>query len=62
MGNIIINTIDNLEKLEKKQGMIGTIVGLLIIAVSLMASAFAIYLIIKFNADLINAVINHFWF
>lgn len=54
--------MNRLEKLEKDHGMLGTVFGILLLAISFMSSCFLVYLLVKFNTDLLNFVIKHFWF
>lgn len=57
----IINSIDSLVKLEKKGGKMGTVVGLLIIAVVTLSTVIAIALLVEFNINVVEWVINQLW-
>lgn len=59
---IIINFLDRFEQIEKEQGMLGALVGLLIIAVATMTTLIGIAILVKFNLSVLNWVVEYFWF
>ena len=56
MENLIIKVMDNLEELENKNGMLGTIIGLILITLVIGVAIFGITTIVKFSIELINAI------
>lgn len=56
MENLIIKVMDNLEELENKNGMLGTIIGLILITLVIGVAIFGITTIVKFSIELINSI------
>ena len=56
MENLIIKVMDNLEELENKNGMLGTIIGLILITLVIGVAIFGITTIVKFSIELINTI------
>lgn len=56
MENLIIKVMDNLEELENKNGMLGTIIGVILITLVIGVAIFGITTIVKFSIELINAI------
>ena len=56
MENLIIKVMDNLEELENKNGMLGTIIGLILITLVIGVAIFGITTIVKFSIELITAI------
>lgn len=61
MENLIIKVMDNLEELENKKGMLGTIIGLILITLVIGVAIFGITTIVKFSIELINAICIEFF-
>ena len=56
MENIIVTVMNNLEELEKKRGMVGTVIGLILITLVIGIAIFGITTIVKFSISLINVI------
>jgi len=61
MENIIVTVMNNLEELEKKRGMVGTVIGLILITLVIGIAIFGITTIVKFSISLINAICIEFF-
>lgn len=59
---MIFEVLDKLENLEEKEGMLGTIFGLLILVVATVTTFIGITLLVKFNISVLNWFIESFWF
>lgn len=53
--------MNNLEELEKKRGMVGTVIGLILITLVIGIAIFGITTIVKFSISLINAICIEFF-
>lgn len=58
MENIIVTVMNNLEELEKKRGMVGTVIGLILITLVIGIAIFGITTIVKFSISLILSLIH----
>ena len=61
MENIIVAVMNNLEELEKKRGMVGTVIGLILITLVIGIAIFGITTIVKFSISLINVICIEFF-
>ena len=61
MENIIVTVMNNLEELEKKRGMVGTVIGLILITLVIGIAIFGITTIVKFSISLINVICIEFF-
>ena len=61
MDNIIVTVMNNLEELEKKRGMVGTVIGLILITLVIGIAIFGITTIVKFSISLINVICIEFF-
>ena len=61
MENIIVTVMNNLEELEKKRGMVGTVIGLILITLVIGIAIFGITTIVKFSISVINAICIEFF-
>lgn len=53
--------MNNLEELEKKRGMVGTVIGLILITLVIGIAIFGITTIVKFSISLINVICIEFF-
>ncbi len=59
---MIFGILDRLENIEKENGKLGTIAGLLLIVVSTITTLFLIVALAWANIMFINWVVNQLWF
>ncbi|MFR5470777.1 MAG: hypothetical protein ACLTG7_04525 [Romboutsia sp.] len=63
MSNYIIGALEKLEIIERKYGLLGTIIGIILIILTLFTTLFAINIILKFSIEIIQWIfINFFGF
>lgn len=63
MSNYIIGALEKLEIIERKYGLLGTIIGIVLIILTLFTTLFAINIILKFSIEIIQWIfINFFGF
>ena len=63
MSNYIIGALEKLEIIERKYGLLGTIIGIILIILTLSTTLFAINIILKFSIEIIQWIfINFFGF
>lgn len=56
---MLVTILNKLEQIEKENGKMGTIVGVLIILVSTIFVVSMFYLLTKFYVDILNFAINY---
>lgn len=56
---MLVTILNKLEQIEKENGKMGTIVGILIILVSTIFVVSMFYLLTKFYVDILNFAINY---
>ena len=61
MENIIVTVMNNLEELEKKRGMVGTVIGLILITLVIGIAIFWITIIVNYCISLINVICIEFF-
>ena len=63
MSNYIIGALEKLEIIERKYGLLGTIIGIVLKILTLFTTLFAINIILKFSIEIIQWIfINFFGF
>ncbi|MEG1142363.1 MAG: hypothetical protein RSE41_07980 [Clostridia bacterium] len=61
MEQLILNSLDKLEKMEKEHGMLGTIIGILIILSTLTVSYFVLKILVQVNIEIISYVCENYF-
>lgn len=61
MSNYIIMTLDKLEGIERKHGALGTVIGVILIILTVVATVFIISLTLKFSFAVIQWIFTNFF-
>ena len=61
MNNYILMTLDKLESIERKYGTLGTVIGVILIILTLAVTAFIISHTLKFSFAVIQWIFTNFF-
>lgn len=61
INNVVFVTLNKLEAIERKYGMIGTIFGIFLIVLTIMATIFSIYVIVNGSFHILDWICKEFF-